>query len=141
MSERVHIPAAELAGVYNAIEFYVKYRYQEIDIEDLKAIRRLLHKIEADYKQAYRQADDFDEVRKRKAGRKSSYTEENRQAIEALYRDGHPIRRIAEMTGSTHGRVNAVIKKLRDGERQIKTNDRFWDVLDKWIAEEGEGNE
>ena len=54
MDRRTHIPASELAGVYNAIEFYIKYRYQEIDVEDLKVIRRLLKKIEEDYYCAYR---------------------------------------------------------------------------------------
>ena len=49
MDRRTHIPVTELAAVYNAIEFYIKYRYEEIGVEDLKVIRRLLNKIEEDY--------------------------------------------------------------------------------------------
>lgn len=45
MDRRTHIPVTELAAVYNAIEFYIKYRYEEIGVEDLKVIRRLLNNV------------------------------------------------------------------------------------------------
>ena len=46
------------------------------------------------------------------------------------------MRKIAEETGSTIGRVNAVLKKQRDCDKTINTNDRFWDLLDTWMQKE-----
>ena len=137
MDRRTHIPASELTGVNNAIEFYIKYRYQEIDVEDLKVIRRLLKKIEEDYYRAYtHDPDDFETIRKRKAGRKSTYSEDNEKEIVRLHSEGHSLRKIAEETGSTIGRINAVLKKQRDCDKTINTNDRFWDLLDTWMQKE-----
>jgi len=137
MDRRTHIPASELAAVYNAIEFYIKYRYEEICIEDLKAIRRILKKIEEDYSIAYtHDPDSFDTVRKRKAGRKTTYSSENEKEILRLHSEGTSLRRIAEETGSTLGRVNAVLKKFRDNNEVLKTDDRFWNILDVWIKRE-----
>ena len=82
MDRRTHIPVTELAAVYNAIEFYIKYRYEEIGVEDLKVIRRLLNKIEEDYHIEYpRDTENFEAVRKRKAGRKTTYSSENEKEI------------------------------------------------------------
>ena len=137
MDRRTHIPVTELAAVYNAIEFYIKYRYEEIGVEDLKVIRRLLNKIEEDYHIEYpRDTENFEDVRKRKAGRKTTYSSENEKEIVRLHSEGTSLRKIAEKTGSTLGRVNAVLKKYRDGNKSLKKDDRFWDILDTWIEQE-----
>ena len=137
MDKRTHIPASELAAIYNAIEFYIKHRYEEICVEDLKAIRRLLNKIEEDYSTAYtHDPDNFESVLKRKAGRKTAYSPENEKEILRLHNEGTSLRRIAEKTGSTLGRVNAVLRKFRYNSEKLKTDDRFWNILDSWIENE-----
>lgn len=137
MDRRTHIPVTELAAVYNAIEFYIKYRYEEIGVEDLKAIRRLLNKIEEDYRIEYScDTENFVTVRKRKAGRKTTYSSENEKEIVKLHNEGTSLRKIAEKTGSTLGRVNAVLRKFRDSSKTVKKDDHFWDVLDTWIEQE-----
>ena len=127
------IVGKELIDLYELLEFYIKLRYKEIDLDTIIAIRTVLKAIEAEYEDSKYSDKTIQEARKNHAGRRPIYSDENKKKILELNEQGYSKAKIAEMTGCTTGRVYGVLKKEQQRNTKLKLDDEFWLIIDNLI--------
>ena len=136
----IYITNYDLMDIYDALEFYIKLRYMDYGIDELRVIRHILKNIEKEYLENGDSSSTLSSARKRNAGRKPVYSNENAELILRLRHSGMSIRKIAEHACCSAGRVVSVINRNKAENNTLKKDDRFWDIIDNISrAEEQDG--
>lgn len=130
------LPEETLYRLYADLSYYLHERYARFTLPEIRAIRRVMAEIAAEYMAA--QGKPITNSRHANSGRKAAYLDDFNAEIRRLYTKEHlSMRAIADKCGCSLSHVQRTITgKTRERPLKLEATEQFFDhiesVMKKW---------